>query len=173
MVSLRVVAAGVVILGGGYIGMLFAMRLIVRVRQIEQLQTIITQIGFNIDFLKMPVANALSMAASGHNNIVGQIFSVAAEGISKDGLSPSAALERAILSNRNSLCITHEDIEILTEFAKGIGLGDAEYEMNNVGIAKARLCLAQREAEGDCAQKVKLRKGMGLLGGMLVALILF
>lgn len=173
MWTVRIVAAAAVVLGGGYIGMLFASRFVVRVGQIEQLQLIITQIGFNIEFLKMPVAKALSSAALGRRGAVGRIFSDAAERISVEGLSPSAALERTVLENRSFLCITEEDIGVLTEFASNLGLGDIESEMNNIGAAKARLSLAKSVAEGERDQKAKLHRGMGLLGGMFVALILF
>ncbi len=172
MSFIRIASLAAVVLGGGYIGMLFASRLAWRAKQLEQLILIITQIGFNINFLKMPLAKALSGAASGRYGEVGQVFLSAADGIADEGMAPSAALERAVLRSRSNLCITDEDIEILMEFAKNLGLGDVKSEMNNIDAAQARLTLARSMAEGERESKSKLCKGMGLLCGMLVALIL-
>ncbi len=172
MSFIRVVSALAIILGGGYIGMLFAARLTGRAKQLEQLKLIISRIGFNINFLKMPVAKALVQAVSGRCDAVGSVFDIAANEIVQEGLPPSAALERAVLSSRNALCITDDDIDILMEFAKSLGLGDTQSEMNNIDAAQARLTLAQSIAEGERDQKAGLFRGMGLLGGMFVALML-
>ncbi len=172
MSPLRVLAALVIVLGGGYIGMLFAAKLTLRVKQLDQLLMMVRQIGFNISFLKMPISEAISSAASSRHGAAAQIFKDAAEDIKSGKISVLAAIERALASCRGGLCITDDDTEILTELARNLGRGDAEYEMNNINAAQAKLELARSMAQSEREQKAKLSKGMGLLCGMLVALIL-
>ncbi|MBQ3573355.1 MAG: stage III sporulation protein AB [Clostridia bacterium] len=171
--AVRIIAAAVVVMGGGYIGLLFSSRLAVRVSQIEQLLCALTQIEFNISFLKMPISKALSAAACGNKGAIGRIFSEVARQIKELNISPSVAFERAVMGNRSSLCILKEDMEIVSEFAKNLGKGDVDSEINNIKAACAKLTLAKARAEGELARRGKLWRGMGMLGGMLLVILLF
>lgn len=171
--TVRIIAAAVVVMGGGYIGLLFSSRLAVRVSQIEQILRALLQIEFNISFLKMPITRALSAAACGNRGAVGRIFSETAEQIKELNISPSVAFERAVLGNRNSLCILKEDMEIVSEFTKNLGKGDVESEINNIKAACAKLKLAKERAECELAQRGKLWRGMGMLGGIFLVILLF
>lgn len=171
--TLRIIAAIVVVMGGGYIGIVFSSRLAARVLQIEQIICALAQIEFNISFLKMPITRALSTAVSGKKGAVGRIFSEAAKQIEKSNISPSIAFEKAVLENRNSLCILKEDMEIISEFTKNLGKGDVDSEINNIKAACAKLKLAKERAEGELAQRGKLWQGMGMLGGMFLVILLF
>ncbi len=170
---LKIIASAVVVLGGGYIGILAAAELETRVRQIEELLGALSQIGFNISFLKMPLSRAIRGVADGQRGAVGGLLGSVAKQIAEDGVSPDTAFERAIRKSRGSLCIGKGEIEILSEFTKNLGRGDTESEINNINLACAKLTLARDNARGELSQKGKLWRGMGLLGGMLVVVLLF
>lgn len=170
---LRILASAVIVLGGGYIGLLLAAGLDTRVRQLEQSRMALTQMEFNIGFLKMPVVDALCGAAKTRRGAVAALLSSAASEIEKSGISPSSAFERAVLKNRRFLSMTKDDIDILTEFASGLGRGDVDSELCNIKATCAKLKAAQNEAEGERDKKGRLWRGMGLLGGMLAVVLLF
>ncbi len=170
---LKILAAASVIMGGGYIGIIFSSKLDNRAKQIEQFRLAIAQIGFNIKFLKMPVGMALSNAAKIRHGVVEGIFSSAAEDISKKSIATATAFERAVLKSRDKLCISKEELEIISDFAENLGKGDVESEINNINASCAKLELARENAENLYAQKGKLYRGLGLLGGILLVIVLF
>ncbi len=171
--TLKIIASAAVVLGGGYIGILFASTLAVRAKQLEQMRLAIEQIGFSISFLRLPVAEAVAGAGKSRDGAVGRVLSRVAEEIRKENISPAAAFERAVLKNRASLCLSKNDLEILADFAGNLGTGDEKSELSNINAACARLKLAQDEAEGDFYRRGRLWRGMGLLCGMLAVVLLF
>lgn len=170
--TIKILASAAVIMGGGYIGILFASTLDMRVKQLEQIRLAIEQLGFSIGFLKMPLSDALFGAGKSRDGAVGRILSGAADKIKKN-ISPSAAFERAVLENRSSLCVLKEDLEILMEFAKNLGTGDTDSELSNINAACARLKIAQATAEADRGRRGKMWRGIGFLFGMLIVVLLF
>lgn len=169
--AIRVAAAGIVVLGGGYIGSLAASVFSVRAAQLEQLCLVLTQISFNIGFLKLPVAQAVLGAAKSRGGTVSRMFLDAADEM-KD-VSPSVAFERSLRRNRGSLCLSAEDMEILRSFSENLGAGDTESEIDNIKAACAKLKLAQDIAAAERDRRGRLWRGVGFLGGMFAAVMLF
>lgn len=168
---LRFSAAVILILGGGYVGCLAASPFSVRVEQIELFRLALTQISFNIGFLKLPITRAIEEAAKARKGAVGRILLNAAEKM-RDA-EPFDAFSEAIEQNKTYLCMTDADTEIIREFAENLGKGDTESELNNIKAACAKLKLAYDLADAERVKNVKLRRGIGLLGGILAAILLF
>ncbi len=171
--SVKLLAAVMVIFGGGYAGVLLSSAFSTRVRQLKQLSNGISQIGFNINFLHMNVADSMRCASGLVKGTVNKIFMCAAEDISSNGIKPSVAFDRAMRRYGDDLCLTSADREIIKEFADNLGIGDAESEMNNIKAAAAKLHLAETEAESERDQKGRLWRGVGILGGVFAVILLF
>ena len=169
---MKLIAAAILVLGGGYIGILFASGLAIRVNQIEEMRLALMRMSFNISFLKMPVKEALASAAKTSKGGIYRLLVDAADMIN-NGLSPGCAWERAILKNRSHLCLKSSDTDILNEFANNLGRGDTENEINNIKATCAKLSLTQTTAEGERDSKGRVWKGAGVLAGMFVAVLLF
>lgn len=167
---LRLGAAMVTVLGGGYGGMLAASKLSVRSAQLEETHSALTQISFNIGFLRLPAASAVGEAAKTKSGAVGRLFESAAEDMKR--LSPSVAFERALLESRRELCLTEDDTRILTDFASSLGKGDAESELNNIAAACAKIKVALAGAEADRDRRGRLWRGAGFLAGIFAAIML-
>lgn len=173
ILSVKVIASVAVILGGGYIGILMSSRLSVRLVQIEEIDIAVTQLGFNISFLKMSVANAVLSVGKSRGGTIGEILKTASSEMEKTGVTPDIAFKRSLELHRGLLCITEDDRNILNEFAINLGKGDIESEMNNINAARAKLKIAEGEARGEKEKKGKLWQGAGLLCGILVVVLLF
>ena len=70
----RWIANIAVVLGCGYIGVVFASRMEARVRQLEALEAMLTQLAFNIGFLALPLSEAMRQAASGQRGVVRRLL---------------------------------------------------------------------------------------------------
>lgn len=169
----KVIASVIVIIGGGYIGMLMSSRLSVRIMQIEEIDNAVTQLGFNISFLKMSVAKAVLSVAKSRSGAIGEILKEASVQMTKSNATPDIAFKRAVAINGHRLCITESDRNILKEFVENLGKGDTESEMNNINAVRAKLKVAEGEARGEKEKKGKLWQGAGLLGGILIVVLLF
>lgn len=170
--TLRLIACAAIIMGGGYLGILFSSALDIRTRQIEQLRLSVEQIGFSISFLKMPLCDAISGASKSRSGAVGEILKSASEEMKRGSISPSVAFERAVNKSRSRLCLKGDDISIIMDFAQNLGVGDIEKEMGNIRAASARLSIAQSSAESEQSRKGKLWKGMGFLCGIFAVIML-
>lgn len=168
--AIRIAAAGIVVIGGGYAGAFAASAFSVRAVQLKQFYLALTQMGFNIGFLKLPVAQAAEGAAKTGHGAVSRVLLNAAEEMKN--VAPPVAFERALRRNRSALCLSAEDEEILKDFAANLGAGDTEREMNNIKAACAKLKLAQTVAETERDRRGKLWRGIGLLGGIFAAVML-
>lgn len=169
--TVRIIAAVITILGGGYLGMLAAARFDVRVRQLDQLRLALGGLEFSIGFLKLPLANAIDGAAKAREGAIRDMLLSASKDI-ESGISPSAALERAILKSRPRLALKSDDIEIITEFAIRLGTGDTSSELCNIKAASVKLKLAYDEAVSERDSKAKLWRGVGLLAGCFAVIML-
>lgn len=170
--TLKTAAAAIIVLGGGYIGTLAASYYSVRAAQIEQFIAALVQIEFNIGFLKIPASKALNLAANSRRGAVGRILKEVSEDMDRFKKPPPDAWREAMRRNKPSLCITGEDAEILIQFADNLGCGDVESERGNIRAACAKLELAERSAKAERDRMSRLLKGVGMLGGMLIAVLL-
>lgn len=169
----KVVASAILVLGGGYVGILASSVFSVREKQLNRLISIITRMDFNMGFLHMNIADAMSNAAGCENGTISNAFRIAAERMRHDGISPGAALENVLRDYDSEFCLTEGDRGILLEFAENLGIGDTESECNNIKAACAKLSIASSEAKGEAEQRGKLWRGLGFLGGIFAAIILF
>lgn len=170
---IRITASVVLILGGGYLGMLAASVFSVRERQLNRLVSVLTRLNFNIAFLHMNIADAMFNASETNRSVVHKLFCTASEYIRRDGIPPASAFERVLRSLKDELCLTRDDTGIILEFAENLGSGDPESETRNIKAACAKLTVAANEAKGESEQRGKLWRGLGFLGGILTAIILF
>ncbi len=172
MGSLRIISFVAIVLCGGYSGTVLSSAFSVRIRQLNQLKSVINQMWFNMGFLKMTVSDAMCEAGKLSKGAIKNIFCDSAMIIKESGQKPSTALERGFLKHKDDLCLSKEDREIIMEFAHLLGTGDKESEENNVKAAIAKLTVSLEEAENQWKSKGKLWRGLGYLGGLLLAIIL-
>ena len=171
--SLRIISFGIIVLCGGYLGTVLSSAFSVRIRQLNQLIYVINQMWFNMGFLKMTVADAMSEAAKLSKGAIKNIFCDSALIIKESGQKPSAAVERGFIKYKDDLCLSKEDRGIIEEFAHLLGTGDKENEENNVKAVIAKLTVSLEEAENQWKSKGKVWRGLGYLGGLFLAIILF
>lgn len=164
----------VIILGGGYLGMIYASRFDCRVRQLEAFRSALSQLEFDIRFLSLPLTEALDKVAESQNGAVRKIFRETADGLSrKKGARVSALWVGAIEKYRAQLCLTEQDLQAVNSFSHSLGSGDTESEIGNIRAAQMRLQVAEDAARAQAQKNVRLYRGLGLLAGIFAAILLF
>ncbi len=170
---LRLMAGVVVLLGCGYSGILFSQKFKRRTQELVELLRIMCELEHNIDFLQIPIADALNSIAKNCETALKFVFLYIAERLQN---SPAADMDRiwrrALDKYRYAMSLKDEDIEILLDFSKNLGAGNRDKEKNNIRITSMRLKLAEDEARSEMQQDVKMCRGLGFLFGIFVVVVL-
>ena len=163
-----------VVLGCGYIGVVFASRLEARVRQLEALEAMLTQLAFNIGFLALPLSEAMRQTASGQCGVVRRLLEqVTARLSGRPETTMKQAWEEAIRRQAGALCLKQPEMDALYAFAAHLGLGDGRDALDNIQLTAAKLKLARESAQAERTRDGKLCRGLGFLTGMLIVILLF
>lgn len=170
---LRLAACAAIMLGCGYLGILFASGFKARVRQIGEFTAALSQLEFDIDFLNITVRESFEKIAGNSPPGIACIFSYVAERMEEERCVKTEKLwERAIRINRSELFLTDGDVAILADFSKNLGCGSRDNEINNIRAAIMRLKLAEDEARAEASGNVKMYRGLGLLCGIFLVIVL-
>lgn len=164
----------VVILGGGYLGIVYASRFDSRVQQLEAFRRALSQLEFDIRFLSLPLAEAMEKVAISQTGAVEQIFRETAAGLNRHkGAQVIDVWKSAVQKYRCRLCLTEQDWQSVSSFSHSLGCGDVESEIGNIRAAQMRLSVVEEEARALAKKNVRLYRGLGFLAGIFAAILLF
>ena len=88
-------------------------------------------------------------------------------------ISFEQAWKKAIDNAMPKRCLTDSDMQILKEFSARFGKSDIENEIKNIHNTYLALCVQLDEAKNICDSSKKIYQSAGVLGGVLIAVILF
>ena len=172
--TLRIIFCAVIVCGCTYVGIILSRNFGVRVNQLNSFIKALCELEFNILFLHIPISEAFSLAADGRDGAVKRIFQHAAQTMKKrPGENAGGAVRGAVSAFKSKLSLTEDDVQILLDFSDNLGKGAADEERNNIKMAVLKLRSAAQEASDEQAKNERLYKGLGLLTGCLIAIILF
>ena len=171
---LRYIADIIIVVGCGYVGMIFASRMDARIKQLNDFEAMLRQLSFNIGFLSLPVREAILRAAETQSGAVRKILdNITALMAGRPDISLAEAWSIAVTNYKSSLCLKSSEIEILKEFSNNIGRGDIKETLDSIQLTVAKLKLVADSAVAMRARDGKLYRGMGFLAGMLIVILLF
>ena len=170
----RLAANAIILIGCAYVGIMFATSLKKRVSQLEELQHMIKQMEFDIDFLNTPLCESLRRISGMCRGGVKDVVEYVSFHLSENKCVDMHAIWKKALERFDSeLALTDEDKKIILDFSKNLGCGDRIREKNNIEAAAMRLSVAETEARSNAAKNVKMYRGLGILTGILIVIILF
>lgn len=164
-----------VILGGcSALGMLLAARFHKRVKQLSEFENAFVQLEYDIGFLNIPLDEAFDKLSKNTENIISDIFRYISYRLSKNKCCDMYKVwKRAIEHSSDDLYLSDSDKQILLDFSKTLGQGNSEKEKNNIKLTLMRLKIAQTEAQSAASSNVKMYRGLGVLMGIFIVILLF
>lgn len=169
----HIAAYAAILIGCAYLGALFASKFKKRVEQLTELKCALAQLEFDIDFLNTPIYESLEKAAERSSGGVALVFAYIARRLRDERCVNMGKLwMRAVRLYRTELFLSDEDIKILTDFAENLGCGNREKEMNNIKAAVMRLGVAENEARTAASGGVRMYRGLGILCGVFLVIVL-
>lgn len=170
---LRVFACALIVVGCTYLGMMFASRSKSRVIQLGEFKKALNQLEFDIDFLNITLSESFEKIANNSDKALKKVFSYIARNIRINRCSNMENVwKQAIQNVRNEIFLTDDEIKIIIDFSKNLGSGDREKEKNNVKLATMRLSVAEDEARDEANKNTRMYKGLGVLSGAFIVIVL-
>lgn len=171
---LKVFAGGTVLFCCGMLGMLFANGYKKRVVQLVEIQNAIMQLEYDIDFLSIPLSESFEkLAKASSEGALKEIFSYIWQRLKNYGSTDIKKLwYRAFERMEGELYLNCEDKRILLDFAENLGKGNREQEKNNIKAVLMRLKICEEEARAEAKCNVKMYRGLGMLLGVFIVIVL-
>lgn len=150
----------------------YSMKFIVREKNIGIMCNCLRQLLFNIQFLNMPLSQSFFNISKNEKNAVGEMFEYIGKGMCESKSDICNLWKNALDFYKDELMFREEEIQILIDFVKRLGTGDRNNEISNIECTVLRLKSMEEEALNEKVGNVKMFRGMGLLAGIFIVIML-
>ncbi len=169
---IRLLLCAVIILGCSYMGVFLSRAFTKREKQLSELQVALAQLEFDVDFRCVPLEESLLNMGKACGDGLKKVFFFLSEEISRNRCVDMHRLwHRALKRFHEDLFFLDGDRDIILDFARNLGFGDREAEKNNIKMAAAKLKLAEDEARETAKRNVKMYRGLGILSGIFIVIV--
>lgn len=171
---IKLLCSCLVIMGCGYLGIVFASRFDTGIKQLSEFISALRLLEFEITMNNSVLSDAMVSVAGSQNGIVRRIFiDVSDELRNRVGKKPDEIWTTVIEKYKPKLCLKDNDYSAFQEFFVCLGGGTRPEEAGNIKIICEKLRLAEEEAIETKAKNSKLYKSFGFVGGILITVLLF
>ena len=170
---LKVLGAILIILSSFLLGYLFSRTGKYRLEDLEEMKKALTILKGKISFARLPLPCALEETAHRCQGMVAAVFMDTAKAL-EQGKTQTAqqAWEAALEQYESLLYFGPEDREALYSFGRSLGSSDAAAQLDNISITVDYIERTQKNAESEAVKTAKIYQSMGILWGILFAVIL-
>ncbi len=144
-----------------------------RVKQLEQLLVGFEILRAEIDYQLTPLGEALEKASEMTDNGVDDLFGNFAYKLAQnDDIDTKRMWFSAIDESRRQLSLKEEDYKVLETFGAAIGMLDKEMQKKKIDWVLSRLSNKKDTAQSMYERKSKLYRGLGVLVGLSISIVL-
>ena len=156
------------------VGFIYAESFRKRYSELMELQRAIYQFQGEVEYTHTPIPEALINVANKSKEPIGKIFKQISSLLEKnEAENVYEAFKLAFNSNKGSLCLKDEDINIVLDMAKVLGEADIEGHKKVFNYTLEKLKNHIKIAEGLAEKNVKVYRYLGVtLGGMTVIMLI-
>jgi len=145
-----------------------------RYAELQEIQRAIYQFQGEIEYTHTPIPEALLKVSEKSKEPIGQVLKQISNLLEKnEAKDVYEAFKLSFDSNKNSLCLSKEDISIVLDMAKVLGDADIEGHKKVFNYTLEKLKGQIKIAEGLAQKNVKMYRYLGVtLGGMTVIMLI-
>ncbi|MDD4296149.1 MAG: stage III sporulation protein AB [Ruminiclostridium sp.] len=152
-------------------GFAFSRRLTERIENIRQIQVFLMDLENEILYISRPIGQAL-LSISAKKGMMSLFAKRVSEIQRNKELSINKAWEEILNEFRDQWVLDQEEWELLLSLGDVLGKTDKAGQKSYIELVRDKFCLQEKKAENDRAQKEKLYKSLGVLGGLATVLVL-
>ena len=169
---LKILGSLLVVIAGACIGFSLAGRYVERPRQIRQIISCLSALKSHINYVAIPLPEALAQCTSGITGPVADLFQTMSALLQAKGwLTPQAAMLQA-LAETDRLVLNKPEREIMAVFSANLGGMNREEQHKSLDLVHEQLSRVQYEAENICEQNARMYRYLGVCGGLAVVIVL-
>jgi len=174
MHMIKILGSVMIVIASSWLGFLSAKQLILRVKQLQELQLAFQLLEAEIMYAATPLPQALKRVGEKINLPIAQLFINCTEILQENiGVTADQAWQQAVKEVRPQTALKLDDQEVLINFGKHLGKSDREHQKKNLQLAQKQLKLAIKDSLAIKDAKVKQRRYLGVLGGLVVVILLY
>lgn len=170
---LKLAGALLLVGAGTLLGWLNARRLADRPAQIRRLVRLLSQLETEISYGYTPLPEALGRIGRQASEPLGSLFREAARGLEREELAAADAWQSALDRTWGMTAMKSGEREIMAALGRTLGRTDRDDQVRHLRLAVKQLEALEPEAAEEQRKYEKMWKSLGLLGGALVAVILY
>ncbi len=170
---LRLTACAAILAGCGYLGIMLGSCYHLRCKQLGEFRRALKQLEFDVDFLSITLCESFEKIVHNSCGGVKSVFEYVTKRLKENRCDDMEKYwVRALKIYGYELKLNDEDKRILTDFAKNLGTGNRETELNNIRAADMRLKVAEEDACREAKKNSKMYRGLGFLSGIFLVIVL-
>jgi stage III sporulation protein AB len=170
---LKLIGGVMVVVAGGAIGFSLANRYNARAGQLRQLICCLTSLDSYINYICLPLPEALRRSGDSAHGPVRQLFHETAGTLETSGwLPPREALCGALARLEPALALAQAEKDMLLLLGTNLGFTNREEQRKYLAMVVEELEKLHREALQARDQNVKMYRYLGICGGLAVVIIL-
>ena len=169
---MKVIGAGILVVSSSVLGFQIARWYRDRPRQLRILMQALRVLKTEIEYHSTPLQQALEEVSARVERPVSRLFQSAAQALAEPGRSPEEALARGIAQTSAESALRQEDVLVLRDFGRTLGTSDSEHQALHLNGALMQLEVLEREARQSQQQHERLWQYIGVLTGLLIAVLL-
>jgi stage III sporulation protein AB len=171
---IKLVTSSVIVVGCTLLGIAYANRFSQRTQLLQQFQAGLQQLETHILYTAMPLPEAFFHAGRSIGGNVGAFFMTLSDEIhNKRGAPFEKIWKETFHSVEGFAFLNQEDYELFEQMAPGLGMTDRENQKKNFALVQYRLKDQIKKAEGERSRNESLYRNLGILGGLMIAILLF
>ncbi len=144
-----------------------------RIEELEHIQRAMTMLQSDIDFLAMPLPDALEEIGKKSYYIIANLFLKVANEMEKRKQEGGEEIwKQEVLRWENTTYLEKQDIDAMIHFGTSIGYLDIEQQKASIALLLHYIETTLTQLQQKNKQQQKLYTSMGILGGMFIVVIL-
>lgn len=170
---LKLVGLGVIVVSGIVTGQLLSLQLEARLRDLESIAAALRALATEIEYARKPLPEAWRELAERYGAAAGVLFAEAGQLFGADE-TPTAgsAWSMAVRQCSDQLAISGEDGRILLALGPVLGTSSGADQVRHLRLVDERLAEQIGRAREDSRRRGRLCRSLGVLGGILAAVML-
>ena len=169
---LKIIGGIIVMAASTGIGFVMANRCNERPRQIRQIISCIASLKTYINYVALPLDEALINCTNGTYGAISDLFQKTALILRSNGwMTPNEAIQQAIRDN-NKIALAKPELELLTAFGANLGCTGRDDQTNYLDMIQEQLANIEREAIDLRDRNSKMYRYLGICGGLTKFIIL-
>lgn len=170
---LKLIVGLTLLFSSGAIGYLISLRYGLRVKQIDYFISSLNSLENDILYYSTPLPIAMKKVASRSHRSIAWIFEETWKQLSnREGFDIDETWKNVINKNIDFLSFAKDDIEIIIDFAKELGLGNKETQQKHFEYTKVLLAEQKSKAIKEKESNGKMYNRLGILLGLAVVIVL-